>query len=207
MFGMGWQEILVILVIGVLVVGPEQMPKLARGLGKLIAQFKRATSDLRDAVSREIHQYETLEELNEFKSGLESEVRNIQSSAQELLEKEMQAEERVVKSLESEVSQVMRNVNEFNKNLAGEEQPAEDGQAGSQTRRSGAAAVEGASHVDDPSTGSKKAGAARPARERKTASRVSAKKAAAVNSPAREKPAGKSTPKSKSSKSAPKTLG
>lgn len=49
----GTGEILVILIVGLLVVGPEKLPKLARAFGKAIAGFKGymndVTADLKDA--------------------------------------------------------------------------------------------------------------------------------------------------------------
>ncbi|MFN2424933.1 MAG: twin-arginine translocase TatA/TatE family subunit [Candidatus Binatia bacterium] len=46
MFGIGPTELIVILVIALLVLGPKRLPELASGLGKGLAEFRRATSDL-----------------------------------------------------------------------------------------------------------------------------------------------------------------
>lgn len=40
-------ELLVILVIGLLVLGPKRLPELARSLGKGLAEFRRASTDMR----------------------------------------------------------------------------------------------------------------------------------------------------------------
>jgi sec-independent protein translocase protein TatB len=48
MFGMGPSELIVILVIALLVLGPQRLPELARSLGKAIGEFKRATSDIQN---------------------------------------------------------------------------------------------------------------------------------------------------------------
>ncbi|MEE8433860.1 MAG: Sec-independent protein translocase protein TatB [bacterium] len=104
MFGMGWQEIMLILVIGVLVIGPDQLPGVARTIGKLVAQFKRATNDLRTAVSEEIGQQEEFAEFKEFASDLESEVNDIQDTAKELVDKEIEKGEQELGQLEAEVS-------------------------------------------------------------------------------------------------------
>jgi Tat protein translocase TatB subunit len=47
MFGIGMTELLVILVIGLIVLGPKRLPELARSLGKGLAEFRRASTDLR----------------------------------------------------------------------------------------------------------------------------------------------------------------
>jgi Tat protein translocase TatB subunit len=46
-FGIGMTELLVILVVGLLVLGPKRLPELARSLGKGLAEFRRASSDMR----------------------------------------------------------------------------------------------------------------------------------------------------------------
>lgn len=46
MFGIGPSELVIILVIALLVLGPKRLPELAAGLGKGLAEFRRATSDI-----------------------------------------------------------------------------------------------------------------------------------------------------------------
>ena len=48
MFGIGVPELLVILVVALIVLGPKRLPDVARTLGKGLAEFRKATSDLTD---------------------------------------------------------------------------------------------------------------------------------------------------------------
>lgn len=47
MFGIGTGEILLLLVIALIVLGPERMPKLARDLGRAVAEFRKTSDELR----------------------------------------------------------------------------------------------------------------------------------------------------------------
>lgn len=51
MFGMGFQEMVMILVVALIVIGPKRLPELARTLGKGLAEFRRATDDFRRSVA------------------------------------------------------------------------------------------------------------------------------------------------------------
>jgi sec-independent protein translocase protein TatA len=46
MFGLGGQELLLILFVVLLFFGPSKLPELARGLGKGMREFKKAQADL-----------------------------------------------------------------------------------------------------------------------------------------------------------------
>jgi len=50
MFGIGMQELLLILVIALIVLGPKKLPEVAKALGKAMNEFKRATSDLKESL-------------------------------------------------------------------------------------------------------------------------------------------------------------
>lgn len=46
MFGLGPTELIVILVLALVLLGPKKLPEVASGLGKAIRQFRKATTDL-----------------------------------------------------------------------------------------------------------------------------------------------------------------
>jgi sec-independent protein translocase protein TatB len=50
MFGIGMQELLLILVIALIVLGPKKLPDVAKSLGKALNEFKRATSDIKESL-------------------------------------------------------------------------------------------------------------------------------------------------------------
>jgi TatA/E family protein of Tat protein translocase len=48
MFGIGMPELLLILGLALVVLGPKKLPELAKALGKGMAEFRRATDELKE---------------------------------------------------------------------------------------------------------------------------------------------------------------
>jgi Tat protein translocase TatB subunit len=80
MFGIGMGELFLILIVAFLVVGPRDLPKLARALGRLVKSARRAVKDISETIDAESLEKESgLQTRKET----EKEIRNIQSELKE----------------------------------------------------------------------------------------------------------------------------
>jgi sec-independent protein translocase protein TatB len=61
MFGIGFTELVIVLVIALIAIGPEKLPEVMKVLGKAFGEFKKATQDLSETVE-EVKEDITIEE-------------------------------------------------------------------------------------------------------------------------------------------------
>lgn len=69
MFGIGSTELLVILLVALVVLGPKSLPKMARTLGKAMGEFRRVSTDFQRTLNTEVD----LDDHNERKKAAEKE--------------------------------------------------------------------------------------------------------------------------------------
>ena len=87
MFDIGFAELLLIGVVGLLVVGPEQLPGAVRTVLAWVNRFRRSFDQIRTEVRRELHNDEVLQKLKAESQQLEQQVRDTAQS----VEQEIQA--------------------------------------------------------------------------------------------------------------------
>ncbi|MFH1036018.1 MAG: Sec-independent protein translocase protein TatB [Pseudomonadota bacterium] len=76
MLGVGFQELLLILVVAVVVVGPKKLPDLAKSLGKGLQEFRKATDGLKSS----LNENETFKDLQGLKSTMQDTVSSLKPS-------------------------------------------------------------------------------------------------------------------------------
>ncbi len=79
MFGIGMPELILILAVALIVLGPKRLPEIARALGKGLAEFRRTTDELKDEI-REVE--EELENPASSKASSEESSTPVQPSKQ-----------------------------------------------------------------------------------------------------------------------------
>ena len=58
MFGIGGTELLVILVVALIVLGPKSVPQIARTLGKAMGEFRKVSTEFQRTLNTEIEEHE-----------------------------------------------------------------------------------------------------------------------------------------------------
>lgn len=79
MFDIGFPELLIIGVVGLIVIGPEQLPQTIRGIALWVGRFKKGFSDLRseiergigaDEIKQQLHNEAILKEIEKSKAAI-----------------------------------------------------------------------------------------------------------------------------------------
>jgi TatA/E family protein of Tat protein translocase len=74
MFGIGMPEMLVILALALIVIGPKKLPDLAKSLGRAMREFKKATNEFKETIQLEGELSEVKETFNDLSDGVKDAV-------------------------------------------------------------------------------------------------------------------------------------
>jgi sec-independent protein translocase protein TatB len=78
MFGIGMPELILILVIALIVIGPKKLPDLAKSMGRAMREFKKATNEFKDSLQID----EDLTDVKKAFDGLGKDIKDSVSSAE-----------------------------------------------------------------------------------------------------------------------------
>jgi TatA/E family protein of Tat protein translocase len=67
MFGIGMPELILILAIALIVIGPKKLPDLAKSLGRTMREFKRATNEFKESIEID----DEINEINDVKKSFD----------------------------------------------------------------------------------------------------------------------------------------
>ena len=110
MFNFGVTEVMIIAIVGLIVIGPERLPKVARTLGHLFGRMQRYVSDIKDDISREVE----LDELRQLQSSMKEAAQEIEESVSKqvnLIEDEVQQAETETRKTVEEAVQPVAGIN------------------------------------------------------------------------------------------------
>jgi sec-independent protein translocase protein TatA len=68
MFGIGLPELVVILVVALIVLGPQRLPEVARMLGRAYGQLRRASEEFQNTIRQDLAALERQEDANRNKA-------------------------------------------------------------------------------------------------------------------------------------------
>ena len=85
MFDIGFSELLIIALVGLIVLGPKRLPEVARTAGQWVGRFRRFVADVKDDFDREL-QHADLAELKKLKQELDDTRRVMEETSSRLME-------------------------------------------------------------------------------------------------------------------------
>lgn len=128
-FGIGWEEMMVIMVVALIVFGPGKLPEVMGQVGKAVRDFRRMTTDLTGEFEKTIGTSldDVKQQVTGSLTGITSEVTSVTDS--------------VKRDLNKAASEVVSTTSSINSTLAGTSSSARPGSAGSPVFGSAVAAT------------------------------------------------------------------
>jgi Tat protein translocase TatB subunit len=123
MFDIGMPEMIMIFVVALLVIGPKNLPEVAKTLGKGLGELKKSFQDVKDSVQEE------------FKEST-SDIRDAVTDFKKQIDTEVEASGKVIqKSMEDAKEQVSKEAADLNKAVEGKpDKAATDAETGSENK-------------------------------------------------------------------------
>lgn len=102
MFDIGFTELMLIALVGLIVIGPERMPKVARTVGHLLGRLQRYVSDVKSDINREMQ----LEELKKLQTQVVDQARDMERQVNDQMNNvETQLNQSILASAENKVDE------------------------------------------------------------------------------------------------------
>ena len=129
MFNFGISELMIIAVVGLIIIGPERLPRVARTLGHLVGRMQRYVTEIKADISREVE----LDELRKLQSSMKEAAEEIEES----VSKQVNFIEDEVKQAESATRQSVEEAVEPAAGVSEAEAGAKESEAGSKEPQAG----------------------------------------------------------------------
>ncbi|WP_101022102.1 Sec-independent protein translocase protein TatB [Helicobacter pylori] len=127
MFGMGFFEILVVLIVAIIFLGPEKFPQAVVDMVKFFRAVKKTLNDAKDTLDKEINIEEIKKETLEYQKLFENKVESLKSVKIEELEDAKVTAENEIKSIQDLMQDYQQSLennappNHSNKEVSNEE--------------------------------------------------------------------------------------
>ncbi|RVZ65893.1 Sec-independent protein translocase subunit TatB [Helicobacter pylori] len=127
MFGMGFFEILVVLIVAIIFLGPEKFPQAVVDMVKFFRAVKKTLNDAKDTLDKEINIEEIKKETLEYQKLFENKVESLKGVKIEELEDAKITAEKEIKSIQDLIQDYQQSLennappNHSNKEISNEE--------------------------------------------------------------------------------------
>ncbi|MCQ2632060.1 Sec-independent protein translocase protein TatB [Helicobacter pylori] len=127
MFGMGFFEILVVLIVAIIFLGPEKFPQAVVDIVKFFRAVKKTLNDAKDTLDKEINIEEIKKETLEYQKLFENKVESLKGVKIEELEDAKITAEKEIKSIQDLMQDYQKSLennappNHSNKEVSNEE--------------------------------------------------------------------------------------
>ncbi len=79
MFDIGFSELIIVAIVGLLVIGPERLPGAIRTGSAWLSRIKRGYNDLKQEVQQELHNDAVMRELEKTRQQITAEAREVEN--------------------------------------------------------------------------------------------------------------------------------